>query len=86
MLQSKYPQLSLSVCGSGRELAAAKNYVADKKNGNVIFHGNLSGDKLIEQFVISDVYILPTYEEGMATSVLDLWHLVSQLFHDLSVE
>ena len=70
-LQSKYQNLSLSVCGSGTELASAQMYVKENDIANVVFHGNLSGSKLVEQFVCSDVYILPTYEEGMATSVLE---------------
>ncbi len=70
-LKSKY-DLSLSVCGNGEALSDVIKYVKDHNIKDVYFHGNVSGQKLIKQFVNSDVYILPTsWGEGMATSVLE---------------
>ena len=70
-LQPKYPQLRLTVCGDGPALADAKKYTADRKIKNVIFKGNITGNKLRDMYLDADLYILPTYQEGMATSVLE---------------
>lgn len=71
ILKNKYPYLKLSVCGIGTELKNAKQYVSNNNIQDVTFYGNVSGEKLISQFINSDLYILPTYGEGMATSVLE---------------
>lgn len=71
-LKVKYPHLKLSVCGTGKALADAYNYVEEKGISDVSFNGNVSGPELIKQFTDSDIYILPTtHGEGMATSVLE---------------
>lgn len=71
ILKQKYPQLKLSVCGDGAALAETKRLVKDLGVQDVVFHGSISGKNKVEQFVKSDIYILPTHEEGMATSVLE---------------
>lgn len=70
-LKKKYNWLTLSVCGSGTALNEAMEFVEKEKIPGVIFHGNLSGDSLIKQFHQSQLYVLPTHGEGMATSVLE---------------
>jgi glycosyltransferase involved in cell wall biosynthesis len=60
------------VAGSGESLAAAEAMVKEKCIPNVEFLGAVSGDQLIEAFVSSDIYLLPTtHGEGMPTSVLE---------------
>lgn len=71
LLQTKYPHLRLSVCGSGTALKDAISTVAKNNINGIDFHGNISGEALKTQFRESQLYILPTYEEGMATSVLE---------------
>lgn len=68
----KHPYLRLRVAGNGSELEQAKQYVENLKIPNVHFLGNVSGKKLIDVFVNSDLYLFPTYHaEGMPTSVLE---------------
>lgn len=71
ILKKNNPHLKLSICGTGSALEEAKKYAKQLNLADVTFHGNVSGDKLIEQFKTSDLYILPSHEEGMATSVLE---------------
>lgn len=71
LLKMKYSFLKLSVCGTGSALNEAVNYVKDNHILDVVFHGNVVGEKLIKQFEESDLYILPTEGEGMATSILE---------------
>lgn len=72
LLKSKYPEMRLSVCGSGTALKLAHNYVEEHNLADVSFYGNVSGDDLIRRFENADIYILATsHGEGMATSVLE---------------
>lgn len=72
ILQSDYPDLRLKVAGDGGALEAAKRYTTDHKINNVEFCGMLSGAKLSEAFMKSDIYLLPTWHgEGMPTSILE---------------
>lgn len=69
---AKFPEAKLKVAGNGRALERAKQFVLDQTIANVEFLGHTSGDKLIESFSQSSVYILPTtHGEGMPTSVLE---------------
>lgn len=71
-LKEKYPNLTLTICGSGSAEISAKEYVKNNSLQNVYFKGKVSGNKLIKVFEEADVYILPTsHGEGMATSVLE---------------
>ncbi len=69
ILKEQYPYLKLSICGTGSALEDAKIYA----NGvdDITFFGNVSGVNLKKRFEEADVYILPTYGEGMATSILE---------------
>lgn len=71
LLRKDYPRLKLLVCGDGPELAEARRYAANRQIGGVRFAGAVAGRRLAEAFEESDLYLLPSYEEGMATSVLE---------------
>lgn len=71
MLQTKYPFLKLNVCGDGSYMEQAIAHVREKNIRNVFFHGVVSGEELKEQLHSNDLYILPSYHEGMPTSVLE---------------
>ncbi|WP_297905630.1 glycosyltransferase family 4 protein [uncultured Parabacteroides sp.] len=71
LLKKQIPNLKLSVCGSGSALEEAKQYVVEHGINDVVFYGNISGEQIKKQFKESDLYILPTHGEGMATSVLE---------------
>lgn len=71
LVLSKYPEATLKVAGDGKGLAKAIQLVENEEIHNVEFLGNISGKKLKKAFLHSSVYILPTYGEGMPTSVLE---------------
>lgn len=70
-LKKRYPNLKLLICGSGGSERSAREYVIINNISDVYFCGNVSGQVLIDTFIESDIYILPTYSEGMATSILE---------------
>ena len=71
ILKKNNAGLKLNVCGTGNALDDAKEYVTTRKIEDVYFKGHVSGDAVTEEFKKSDIYILPTHGEGMATSVLE---------------
>lgn len=71
LLKKDYPYLKLLVCGDGDELPEARRYVSRHQIDGVVFAGTVSGNRLTKAFEESDLYVLPSYEEGMATSVLE---------------
>ncbi len=71
LLKNKYPYLKLIVCGDGTELFNVKNYVKKLGIENVIFTGAISQEQVSDYYKTSDIFILPTYFEGMATSILE---------------
>lgn len=71
LLSKKYPDIILTVVGSGTALQGAMSYAQEHELANIVFTGPLSGDLLKNEFVKSDLYILPTHGEGMPTSVLE---------------
>lgn len=71
MLQKDYPELKFTIVGNGVDEQRARKYVAQKGLKNVFFTGGLHGKELAAQFAQGDIYILPSYFEGMATSVLE---------------
>lgn len=71
ILKKKFSLLTMSIVGDGSELQSVKEYVARNKVGDVHFTGSLSGKELINEFVKGDLYLFPSYGEGMPTSVLE---------------
>lgn len=72
VLNRKHPNLKLQIVGGGKALEEAKKYVLTTKLPNVYFTGPLSGERLKNEFVSADLYILPTtHGEGMPTTVLE---------------
>lgn len=71
ILRTDFPYLTLSIVGNGRELVAVKKYVLDNHISGVRFTGSLTGHALINEFIKGDLYLFPSYGEGMPTSVLE---------------
>lgn len=67
----QYPYLQLRIVGDGSALACAKKWCQERSLANVLFLGALSGNRLIDEYVKADIYIFPTYTEGMPTTVLE---------------
>lgn len=71
MLRCAYPELRFSVVGDGTALDSAKQYVQDAKIENVCFRGKLVGKDLADAYIHADLYLFPSYHEGMPTTVLE---------------
>lgn len=69
--QKKYPRIKFVIAGDGSQLQAAEDFVYEKNIKNVTFLGNLHNEQLIDAFMNAAIYILPTYNEGLPTSVLE---------------
>lgn len=65
------PDTKLIIAGSGSALSEAKKFVSNNNLKNVEFKGFIDGNELMKTFNQSDIYILPTYGEGMPTAVLE---------------
>lgn len=71
---SKYPYLHLTVCGTNEDktvVEEVKAYVVRNGIPDVTFRGAVSGGQKRDAFIHSDLYLLSSYQEGMATSVLE---------------
>ena len=71
LLKKKFPELKFTVVGNGCDYKNAQNYAKNNKIPDVYFTGGLKGEDLSLEFRKGDIYILPTYYEGMATSILE---------------
>jgi len=71
LIKKKYDDASFTIVGNGSELENLKIYIKTNNIKDVVITGALSGDSLINEFEKASIYILPTYGEGMPTSVLE---------------
>lgn len=71
ILIKKHPEMKLRIVGDGNTLEKVIEYVQSKQINNIYFTGSLSGSQLQKEFLMADLYILPTHGEGMPTSVLE---------------
>ena len=71
ILSEKYPDLHLVVAGDGSFMNEARNYAIRSLKGKVSFWGYVKGEEKKRVFVNSDIYVFPSYSEGMPTSVLE---------------
>lgn len=70
-LSSKGLNIELQIAGSGSELNGIKDIVAQKKYLNIKFLGYVDGEEKIKAFKNADVYLFPSYSEGMPNSVIE---------------
>lgn len=61
----------LHIAGDGSELENVKEKVIQEKISNVKFFGHITGKEKINVFKNADVYLFPSYNEGMPNSVLE---------------
>ena len=71
ILQKKYPDLSLTIVGTGSEFENVKKHIEKSNLKNVELTGNLRGDALINKYCQADIYLFPSHHEGMPTTVLE---------------
>jgi len=70
-LQSTVPNTVLHIAGIGDALERVKNSVAEKKIHGVEFLGWVEGHDKIKAFAEADIYVLPSYSEGMSIAILE---------------
>ncbi|MBI9070044.1 MAG: glycosyltransferase family 4 protein [Melioribacteraceae bacterium] len=71
ILINEIEDLSFIVAGDGTELENVKEYVLKKGIKNISFPGFVKGQKKIDYYISSSLYIFPSYAEGMPTTVLE---------------
>jgi len=59
------------VAGDGQELSAVKQYVMERKIEGVDFRGFVNGQDKVRVLKEGDMYVFPSYSEGMPNSVLE---------------
>lgn len=64
-------RVKISIVGDGLELNNVKEYVSRRNIADVEFHGHLIDQEKAKIFKDADIYIFPSYFEGMPTSVLE---------------
>jgi len=64
-------QFNLDIGGDGFELENIKKMIRDEDIENVSVHGFVSGDKKKELFKEANIFIFPSYGEGMPNAVLE---------------
>lgn len=68
-ISKDYPNVQLTIAGDGSEFEALKRFVKD--DDNILMTGNVSGKEKIDVFGATDIYCLPSYSEGLPTTVLE---------------
>jgi len=71
ILKQKYPGLNMIVAGDGREYANVVEYVESKALKDIRFVGYVRDELKKKTFLESDIYIFPTYSEGMPISLIE---------------
>lgn len=70
-VRSRHPHVKLTVAGDGPDLSSVKVYVRDRNIPDVSFPGFVRGKSKASVFKQADVYLFPTYGEGMPISLLE---------------
>lgn len=70
-LRRQHPTATLTIAGEGADLESVKTYVRERSIPDVFFVGFVTGRSKAEVFGEADVYLFPTYSEGMPLSVLE---------------
>jgi len=71
ILKKKYSYIKLTYAGDGEDLPELKKKVKKEAINNINFTGYIRGKKKCETFLDSDIFIFPSYGEGMPNSVLE---------------
>ena len=67
----KHPNLKLSIVGDGTAMNEVRQLIKNLSLKNATIYGRLSGDELINAFLNADIFIFPTYGEGMPGALLE---------------
>ena len=70
-IQKQFPATTLQIAGTGSELKRAKAYVAEKQIPGTEFMGWVEGAEKQRIMEEADIFVLPSYSEGMPICVLE---------------
>lgn len=71
LLKKKFPTLKLVIAGDGSSLKSCRHKVQVENILDVTFLGAINGKEIADVYTNADLYILPSYSEGMPTSMLE---------------
>lgn len=71
ILLNKDHNIELIIAGDGLEIKKAKSYIESNNLENIEFKGYVTGKEKKQTYFDSDVYLFPSYTEGMPISVLE---------------
>ena len=71
LLKNTHNELHLTIVGGGHEFDALKDYLLKAKIDDVEMTGPIRGEARVSAFKKSDVFVFPSYAEGMPTVVLE---------------
>lgn len=71
VFQKTHPEAKLVIAGNGEELTAIENIISSNCIQNISLMGDVRGEKKKACFEEADVYLFPSYTEGMPNSVLE---------------
>lgn len=71
ILKTKHPNYIFTLAGDGKELENVKEYIKINNIRDVIIKGFVEGEEKIKTYRKADLYILPSYFEGMPTTVIE---------------
>lgn len=71
ILKEKYPNIKLTIAGNGGELDTLINKVRDFNIKDVTFSGYVTGNEKYKLLADSDLFVFPSYSEGMPNAVLE---------------
>ncbi len=71
ILKKNYPNIVLTIAGDGSAKNRVQQMIDEYQLNDVILLGQVSTDNLPSVYSKSDIYILPSYSEGLPASVLE---------------
>ncbi len=71
IVRSKYPNATMTIAGDGTELPKAIEYVKREDIAGIQCLGWVDGETKRRAFADADIYLFPSWGEGMPTSVLE---------------
>jgi glycosyltransferase involved in cell wall biosynthesis len=70
-LSERHPRIRLWIVGDGDGLKRLKHSVEEKRLKNVTFWGTLKQSELKQVYTSADMFILPSYREGISNALLE---------------
>jgi glycosyltransferase involved in cell wall biosynthesis len=71
ILKKKFPNLRMIVAGEGSEYHNVKKNIKKLKINKITFTGHIEGKQKADIFSSSDIYLFPSYNEGMPSSLAE---------------